>query len=299
MIKFYDQEYIDMLDNVLQLLRDGITSIFDLVVGSWVVSWTELGPLTMWILLQLVIIALLILAVKWFKNSKFTILFESFVEEMYKFFEEILEKTGKAWIKMYIVTLFFIILLINLSSWILDVVRVIFKDIDGVFQFISIPTADFNFNIAMAIISIVLLLWIQLRHLKPIKFLHEYLPITGKGILTISKKDVSWFAYYPVAAIIKVFDIWISMFVWLLDIIGIAAKVISLSARLYGNMLAGGILLWLLVMWVNSATIGLGIGEFPILAPLILYAQGLLVAVIQAFVFPLLVAIFIKIAKDG
>jgi F0F1-type ATP synthase membrane subunit a len=31
--------------------------------------------------------------------------------------------------------------------------------------------------------------------------------------------------------------------------------------------------------------------------PLVLYAQGLLVAGIQAFVFPLLVAIFIKIAQ--
>jgi F0F1-type ATP synthase membrane subunit a len=39
--------------------------------------------------------------------------------------------------------------------------------------------------------------------------------------------------------------------------------------------------------------------DFPVLGPLILYAQGLLVALIQAFVFPLLVAIFIKIAQES
>jgi F0F1-type ATP synthase membrane subunit a len=36
--------------------------------------------------------------------------------------------------------------------------------------------------------------------------------------------------------------------------------------------------------------------NFPIIAPLIVYTQSLLVAVIQAMVFPLLVAIFIRIA---
>jgi F0F1-type ATP synthase membrane subunit a len=51
------------------------------------------------------------------------------------------------------------------------------------------------------------------------------------------------FVYYPIKTVVKVFDIAISLFVGLLDIIGIGAKVISLTARLYGNMLAGGILL--------------------------------------------------------
>jgi F0F1-type ATP synthase membrane subunit a len=37
--------------------------------------------------------------------------------------------------------------------------------------------------------------------------------------------------------------------------------------------------------------------EFPVIGPVILYMQELLVAFIQALVFPLLVAIFIKVAK--
>jgi hypothetical protein len=37
--------------------------------------------------------------------------------------------------------------------------------------------------------------------------------------------------------------------------------------------------------------------DFPILGPIILYLQEMLVAFIQALVFPLLIAIFIKVAK--
>ena len=37
--------------------------------------------------------------------------------------------------------------------------------------------------------------------------------------------------------------------------------------------------------------------EFPVLGPVIIHLQGMLVALIQALVFPLLIAIFIKVAK--
>ncbi|NOZ45037.1 MAG: hypothetical protein GXP45_08070 [bacterium] len=68
---------------------------------------------------------------------------------------------------------------------------------------------------------------------------------------------------------------------------------------MYGNMIAGGVLLTFLVLGVNGLTQHLMSIDFPILAPLILYAQGLLVAVIQAFVFPLLVGIFMKLAQTN
>jgi F0F1-type ATP synthase membrane subunit a len=44
--------------------------------------------------------------------------------------------------------------------------------------------------------------------------------------------------YYPVWFLVKLADIAISLFVGALDIIGILAKIISLSARLFGNMLS-------------------------------------------------------------
>jgi F0F1-type ATP synthase membrane subunit a len=65
-------------------------------------------------------------------------------------------------------------------------------------------------------------------------------------------------------------------------------------------MTSGTILLGMLLVWVSSfsqtITAFMGWINFPIILPLLVYAQGLLVAIIQAMVFPLLVAIFIRMA---
>lgn len=225
--------------------------------------------------------------------TAFSLLFD----QMYEFFEEILGEKCAYRIKIYVVTLFFVILISNLLSLSLDFIRVIFSNVDVVLSYIEIPTTNFSFNIALALVSIVLMLFIQLKSLRPVKFFLEYIPITGKGILDIEQWDMPAWKYYPAKAIIKLFDIAISLFVGFLDIVWIGAKILSLSARLYGNMLAGWILLGLLVVWVNWLTQNISSTDFPVLVPLVLYAQGLLVAGIQAFVFPLLVAIFIKIAQ--
>lgn len=269
---------------------------FSTLSAIWFGELLSLTPLMLGVLLQIIIIIALILAVRWLKKTKFSTLFEFMVEEVYKFFEEILEESGKPFIKSYVVTLFFVVLLSNLSGWLLDRIRMMFVDVERLSSIITIPTTSFEFNIGLAVVWIVLMLFIQFKHLWAPKMFLEYLPVWGKWIIDLPRWNMSAFVYYPAWLIIKLFDIWISLFVWILDIIGIFAKVISLSARLYWNMISGWILLTMLVVWVNSATHGLLGTNFPVLAPLILYVQWLLVAVIQAFVFPLLVAIFIKLA---
>ena len=62
------------------------------------------------------------------------------------------------------------------------------------------------------------------------------------------------YVYYPMRVIIKIFDIIISLFVGFLDIIGVAAKIISLSFRLFGNMMSGSMLFAMLVIGLSSAT---------------------------------------------
>lgn len=284
-INYIQTFFVGFLPNALSSLSE-----------IWFTELLSMTPLMLGIFLQIAIIVLLILVVRWLKRTKFSTLFEFIVEEVYKFFEEILEKSWKPFVKSYIVTLFFVILLANLSWWLLDRVRMIFVDVERLTSVITVPTTSFEFNIGLAVVWIVLMLFIQFRHMWWPKMLLEYLPIRGKWIIDIPRWNMSAFVYYPIWFIVKLFDIGISMFVWILDIIGIFAKIISLSARLYGNMVSGWILLTMLVVWVNSATSGLVWTNFPVLAPLILYAQWLLVAVIQAFVFPLLVAIFIKLA---
>lgn len=253
--------------------------------------------LTRWLALQIIAIVFLILALHIGHKTKFMTTFSLLFDQMYEFFEEILWEKCAYRIKIYVVTLFFVILISNLLSLSLDFIRVIFSNVDAILWYIEIPTTNFSFNIALAVVSIILMLFIQLKSLRPVKFFLEYIPITGKGILDIEQWNMPAWQYYPAKVVIKFFDIAISLFVGFLDIVWIGAKILSLSARLYGNMLAGWILLGLLVVWVNWLTQNLSSTDFPVLVPLILYAQGLLVAGIQAFVFPLLVAIFIKIAQ--
>ncbi len=47
---------------------------------------------------------------------------------------------------------------------------------------------------------------------------------------------MSKYLYYPLWIIAKIGDIIISLFLGLLDIVGLFAKVISLAFRLFGNM---------------------------------------------------------------
>jgi len=265
-----------------------------------VTSRQNLDALAVGVGLQIFVIGLLIWAFLLFRKSKFALLFEMAVESIYEFFEEILEETWKRWIKTYVVTLFFIILLSNLSSWLLDFVRVIFSDIERLSSMVVLPTSSFEFNTAVAVVSILLFLVAQFKHLWIWKFFYEYLPLWWKWILDIQRSEVkSVFVYWPAKIIIKTFDIIISLFVGILDIVWVLAKVVSLAARLYWNMIAWGILLGILIVWLNSATQGIFGQNFPIIAPLLLYLQWLLVALIQAFVFPLLVWIFMKLAQSN
>ena len=96
----------------------------------------------------------------------------------------------------------------------------------------------------------------------------------------------------------KIGDIVISMFIWLLDIIGIFARIISLSLRLFGNMSAGSILLNVAYLWLWSATVALAATNIPLLLPLIVYIQWILSVLIQAFVFSLIVWIGIKMVSE-
>ncbi len=283
---------------------NNILTFFQSIGVEWFLGWKTLTPLAVGILVQACLIVILILVFKLFKNTKFGITFELFFESMYEFFEEILGTKEKKWVKSYIISLFMIILLINLSGWMLDRIRIMFVE-NGVFvneafeQFVLIPTAQFEFNIALALVSVLISLFVQIKFLGVFKFIHEYLPVFGKGILDIDRGEMKAIVYYPIKVIVKIFDIAISLFVWVLDIVGIVAKIVSLSARLFGNMLSWGILLGLLVGAISAATLSFANFDFPVIAPLILFVQWLLVAVIQALVFPLLSAIFIKIGQEA
>lgn len=228
-------------------------------------------------------------------GKRFILLFELLFEKIYWFFDEIIWENQKFWVKSFVIWIFFVILFSNLLWTVVDFLNTMFPWLD---KYMIAPTTDVNFNIAMALIAVGLILYVQFRKLGFFKFIYSYLPIFWKNIVSIERDGMSWWIYYPLQVFVKLFDIIISMFVWVLDIIWNIAKVISLSFRLTGNMMSWTILLWMLVAWLNLLTNNITGIEFPILLPLIVVLQWLLVAVIQAFVFALLTAIFIKVATE-
>ena len=265
---------------------------------SWMPSFTG-------ILAELCIFIALIYLYRSHKNSSVAVLFDSLFEKVYDFFTEILWDEEENWVKSYIVWIFFLILFSNFMWVIIEFIAPVFwKNAEGHYlleDYISIPTADLNFNIAMAVISVLLILYTQFKHLWLWKFAYEYFPVLWKGYLTYELWHKPAVIDYPIFTLVKLFDIVISVFLWILEIIWTIAKVISLSFRLFGNMTSWAILLWMLMtglwaftVWATGFIWGY---EFPVLFPLIVYAQEILVALIQAIVFPLLVAIFIKVAK--
>lgn len=76
----------------------------------------------------------------------------------------------------------------------------------------------------------------------------------------------------------------INLFLGVLNIIGEIAKIVSLSFRLFGNIFAGEVIA--IVLFAIA----------PLLIPVPFTALTMLSSVIQAFVFPILVAIFIQMA---
>ncbi len=262
-----------------------------------------LSPSMLWVCVTFIILFILKFIFLKFPDSKTVLVLELIYEKWYVFFEDILGKEHKN-ILPYIVSLFFLLLIINLLGVVSDFIAPIFGISEaGKFymaEYFQTPSADLNFNIALAAVSIVLLLVLQFTHFGYKKTFYNYIPIFGKGYLSYhaNKKSRLSVIIYP---IVKSFDIILSIFLSLLDIVGLVAKIISLSFRLFGNIISGWVLLVLLVGALSDfsqkMTAFLWGINFPILFPLILYAQSTLVACIQAMVFALLVAIFIRVSQ--
>ena len=232
------------------------------------------------------------------------LLFDMLYEKVYNFYTDILGPESSLKVRVYIATLFFVIFFANIASVIMDFIAPIFwLTKTGEFilaDYVIMPTSDMQFNVALALFSTLLLIYIQFGALGTKKFFYNYFPVFGKWYIEVEQWKMNTALYLIVKSVAKVGDIIISLFLWFLDIVGLLAKVISLAFRLFWNMTSGTILLGMLIVWVTgfsqSITGFMGWINFPIILPILVYAQGLLVAIIQAMVFPLLVAIFIRMA---
>ncbi|MDD3145107.1 MAG: F0F1 ATP synthase subunit A [Candidatus Gracilibacteria bacterium] len=272
-----------------------------------------LNPFFVGIMLEFILLLVVYFFVTKKPNSSFSVFFDMVFEGVYGFFEDILGIDEKKWTKLYITSMFFVILFSNLSGAVLEVIGVGIGVIekgsnlallapdkvgDGILSYyIEIPTSDINFNVAMAVIGVIIVIYEQFKFLGIGKALYEYFPVLGKNYIPYERGNKSKFIDIPLFLLVKFFDIVISLFLGILDIVGHLAKVISLSFRLFGNITSGGMLLGMLLLGLGAGTKFLVGFEFPVVVPVILHLQGILVSLIQALVFPLLIAIFIKVAK--
>ena len=131
-------------------------------------------------------------------------------------------------------------------------------------KLLKTPTAHFSLPIAIALVIVGMSHLLALKT-APIKHIGQFIKI-GEFLKIRSVKDVP-----------KAF---LEFFLGLLDIVGEIAKVVSLSARLFGNVLAGELMVVIISFIAAPITFWL--------VPIPFIFLSIFSGLIQAFVFPLL-----------
>ncbi len=134
---------------------------------------------------------------------------------------------------------------------------------DGV-KLLKTPTAHFSLPIAIAFVIVGMSHLLALKT-APLKHIGQFIKV-GEFLKIRSVKDVP--------------NAFLEFFLGLLDIVGEIAKVVSLSARLFGNVLAGELMVVIISFIAAPITFWL--------VPIPFIFLSIFSGLIQAFVFPLL-----------
>jgi F-type H+-transporting ATPase subunit a len=132
--------------------------------------------------------------------------------------------------------------------------------------FIRAPSADLNFTLGLAIITVILTQYFGIK--------------SQRGAYFKKFFDVSGFKQGALMGII-------GLFVGLLELIGELSRLLSFSFRLFGNIFAGEVLLMVIGFLI------------PYIASLPFYGLELFVGFIQAAVFMMLAVVFMSMATQG
>lgn len=222
---------------------------------------------------------------KFIKNKNDQNLFvnsvDMIIEGLVDFFEDISWKTLSKKVIVPIVFLFFYISWVNIFWAFWDLFALSIPTLHEYFRPIA-SDAIFNF-----ILAIFFVLWaIAYGFYKHwFKFIKKYVPINWIWLID----EVNWVGSF----FVKVADIIIALFVGLLEFIWELAKVISLSLRLFWNILAWAVL-FVLIFAASQLVF-----KIAILLPLVVLVMELFVWVLQAFIFTLLVLVYFKMAETG
>jgi F-type H+-transporting ATPase subunit a len=161
-----------------------------------------------------------------------------------------------------VATIFLFVLLSNWLGLLPGVGSIgLFEEIHGSEEKIFVPlfragSADLNFTLGLAIISVLAI---------------QFFGIAALGVFKYGKKFINFKS--PILFVVGI-----------LEMVGEVAKVLSFSFRLFGNVFAGEVLLIVITFLV------------PYVVPLPFYFLEVVVGVIQAFIFSMLTAVFLKMA---
>ncbi|GAC1669703.1 MAG: F0F1 ATP synthase subunit A [Candidatus Acidiferrum sp.] len=156
---------------------------------------------------------------------------------------------------------------------------VLLSNLMSVFPFLTAPTSEKTVPLAAAIITFLYFNWQGLRHHGPVGYLKTF----------AGPNPFLAFLLFPV------------------EIISTSARLLSLTVRLWANIFASdllyGIFLSLLITpavwgWTKHPVLGVILGIFPAIIPVAFIALHIFVAVIQAYIFTVLPAIYLGLATS-
>ncbi len=236
-------------------------------IGNFTVTNTMTATVVTTVLI--LIFAILVRLKAGIVPSRLQVVFELVFNEFYDRLEEAVGDKRARKIVPLIVTLFVFVLVAN--QFILLPFVGSFVTEHG--HLMRTPTTDYSMTIALALITMFAAHFIAFTA-SPIGHILNYFRVGGLIDIARGKK--------PFGDILEVF---IDMFLGILEILGDIVKVISLGTRLFGNIIAGEVVI-IVISGLMFAT------QFVVPIPFILLAS--FAGLIQAFVFTLLSTIFIS-----
>ncbi|MDD5251225.1 MAG: F0F1 ATP synthase subunit A, partial [Patescibacteria group bacterium] len=143
-------------------------------------------------------------------------------------------------------------------------------------------TSDLNLTLAMGISAIVISHVVGVATIGFFKYWGKFIQVAGvwRAIHGITRKPLQHVA-------LDVFVACIEVMVGIIELISEVAKMISLSLRLFGNVFAGEVLLWVFLHLLAF------------IVPIPFLFMELIVGVVQAMIFSTLTLVYLTVATDA
>jgi F-type H+-transporting ATPase subunit a len=156
---------------------------------------------------------------------------------------------------------------------------VLLSNLMAVFPAFSSPTAHQSVPLGCAILTFLYFNWQGIRHHGPVRYLGHFAgPV--------------W---------------WLSWLIFPVEIISTTARILSLTVRLWANIVASdliysiflglfaGVATW---GWTKSPVLGVILGVFPAIIPILFIGLHIFVAIVQAFIFTILPSVYLGLATS-